>query len=66
MEESQTLKIKKFLHITFDKIKFDLSKYISQTITYPKIQETPSRDLFNCIYYTYINRENKYDLKQIF
>ena len=51
---------KKISNITFNKIKFDLSKYVSQTITYPKIQETPIRDLFNCIYYTYINQTNKF------
>ena len=35
--------------IEFEKIDFDLSKYSSKTTTYPKIQEAPSRDLFNCI-----------------
>ena len=44
----------------FEKIKFDLSKYASQTITYPKIQEAPSRDLFNFIYYTYKKEVNKF------
>ena len=46
--------------ITFDRIKFDLSKYTSQTITFPKIQEAPSRDLFNCLYHTYTKKINMY------
>ena len=53
----------KISNISFEKIKFDLSKYAAQTITYPKIQETPSRDLFNCIYYDYKNEINKFKAK---
>ena len=49
--------------ISFKKIKFDLSKYASQTITYPKIQEAPSRDLFNCLYYTHKKEVNKFTAK---
>ncbi|MDB4081625.1 LptF/LptG family permease [Candidatus Pelagibacter sp.] len=51
---------KKISTITFDKIKFDLSKYASQTITFPKIQEAPSHDLFNCLYYTYTEKINMF------
>jgi lipopolysaccharide export system permease protein len=51
---------KKISTISFEKIKFDLSKYTSQTITFPKIQETPSRDLFNCIYLTYKKEIEKF------
>ena len=46
--------------ITFDRIEFDLSKYASQTITFPKIQEAPSGDLFNCLYYTYTEKINMF------
>jgi lipopolysaccharide export system permease protein len=54
---------KKISNVSFEKIKFDLSKYVSQTITYPKIQESPSRDLFNCIYYSYKKKINKFTAK---
>jgi len=37
----------------FEKIEFDLTKYSSKTTIYPKVQEAPSRDIFNCVYYNY-------------
>ena len=39
----------KITNFTFEKIDFSLSKYDSKTTTYPKIQETSSHDLFNCL-----------------
>jgi len=33
----------------FDKTKFSLSKYTTKTTTFPKIQEIPTKILFNCI-----------------
>jgi len=53
----------KISNVSFEKIKFDLTKYVSQTITYPKIQEVPSRDLFNCLYYTHKKEVNKFTAK---
>jgi len=49
-------KIKSF---NFEKINFNLSKYGSKTTGYPKIQEVPSYDLFNCLY---LNFKKQIDL----
>jgi lipopolysaccharide export system permease protein len=46
----------KITNFTFEKLDFNLSKYDSKTTTYPKIQEASSKDLFNCIYYDYVNK----------
>tara|TARA_B100000767_G_C19753139_1_gene531726 strand:- start:1249 stop:2391 length:1143 start_codon:yes stop_codon:yes gene_type:complete len=37
-------------NLEFEKIDFDLSKYDTKTTIFPKIQESSSNDLFNCIY----------------
>ena len=55
----------KIVNFTFDKIEFNLSKYDSKTTTYPKIQEAPSKDLFNCIYYNYKKKINKFKAKYL-
>jgi len=39
----------------FDKINFSLSKYISKSTLYPKIQETPTLDLLKCAYHDSMN-----------
>jgi len=44
---------KNIRNVSFETIQFDLTKYSSQSITYPKIQEAPSRDLFNCLHQVY-------------
>jgi lipopolysaccharide export system permease protein len=44
---------KKTTNFAFEKIDFNISKYISKSTTYPKIQEAPSNDLYRCIYYDY-------------
>jgi lipopolysaccharide export system permease protein len=44
---------KKITIFEFDKIDFNISKYVSKSTTYPKIQEAPSNDLYRCIYYEY-------------
>ncbi len=41
----------KITSFTFEKIEFNLSKFSSKTTTYPKIQETPSAFLFECLDY---------------
>jgi len=40
-------------NFAFDKIDFNISKYASKSITHRKVQETPSSELFNCLYYAY-------------
>ena len=40
----------------FDKIDFDLTKYTTKTITFPKIQETKSEILFRCVSYAFQNK----------
>ena len=46
---------KEVTFINFDKIDFNLSKYISKSTIYPKIQETPTKDLLMCFYYDLIS-----------
>ena len=43
----------------FDQIDFNLSEFSSNTILVPKIQETSSKDLFNCLLFLLNNPENK-------
>jgi lipopolysaccharide export system permease protein len=50
----------KITNFTFEKIEFNLAKYDSKTISYPKIQEAPSLDLYNCLYYNYKKRINEF------
>ena len=40
----------------FDQIDFNLAEYSSNTILVPKIQETSSRELFECSYRLYVNK----------
>jgi lipopolysaccharide export system permease protein len=41
--------------VNFEEIKFDLTKYGSKTITFPKIQETKATKLAKCLLYYYQN-----------
>ena len=56
---------KKISNIEFDNIKFDLSKYETVTITYPKIQETNIIDLFNCLNLYYKDKVYKFKAKYL-
>ena len=55
----------KVTNFTFEKLDFNLSKYESKTTTYPKIQEASSKDLFNCIYYDYVNKREIFKAKYL-
>jgi lipopolysaccharide export system permease protein len=45
----------------FEKIDFNLSKYTSKTITYPKIQEANSYDLFKCVFFDFKKEIEKFN-----
>ncbi|MDB4157469.1 LptF/LptG family permease [Candidatus Pelagibacter sp.] len=51
--------------VEFEKIDFNLSKYTSKTITYPKIQEAPSIDLFKCLLYSIEEKIEKFKAKYL-
>ena len=51
----------KITNFTFETVDFDLSKYVSKTTTYPKVQEASSKDLFNCIYYNFLKKREKFN-----
>ena len=44
----------------FDKIEFNLAKFDSKTISYPKVQEAKSLDLFNCLLYDFKNKISEF------
>ena len=46
----------------FDQIDFNLSVYSTNTILTPKLQETSSRNLFNCFFSNFI-KDNKIDTR---
>ena len=54
---SDGTKIKSF---TFKKVNFNLAKFDSKTTTFPKIQETPSTVLFECLEYSFKNKLDEY------
>ena len=54
----------KITNFKFDKINFNLSKYLTKTTTFPKIQETQNHYLFKCIYYNATKRLNEFDGQQ--
>jgi lipopolysaccharide export system permease protein len=54
---SDGTKIKSF---TFKKVNFNLAKFDSKTTTFPKIQETPSTVLFECLEYNFKNKLDEY------
>ena len=55
----------KISNFTFDKVNFNLDKYETKTTGYPKIQEVPTKDLFSCIYLSYIKEVNKFVAKYL-
>lgn len=50
----------KITDLSFEKIDFNLSKFDSKTTTYPKIQETSNRLLFECFYLSLKGNMNKF------
>ena len=46
----------KITNFTFDKINYNLEKYQSKSSGYPKLQEVPIKDLYNCLY---LNSKNE-------
>ena len=51
----------KTTNFKFDKIDFNLTKYVTKTTTFPKIQEAENNLLFKCLYYDATNRLGEYD-----
>ena len=51
----------KITNFKFDKIDFDLSKYITKTTTFPKIQEAQNHHLIKCIYYNAKKKLDEFD-----
>ena len=51
----------KITNFKFDKIDFNLSKYITKTTLFPKIQEAQNHHLLKCIYYNAKNKLNEFD-----
>lgn len=46
-----------FYNINFKETEYDLSKFSSKTVTYQKIQQINSTNLFSCIYDFYIKQK---------
>ena len=51
---------KKITSFAFKKTKINLSKYITNTTIFPKVQEVETRYLVNCLYNLYLNKNYKY------
>ncbi len=51
----------KTTNFKFDKIDFNLTKYVTKTTTFPKIQEAENNLLFKCLYYNEKKRLDEYD-----
>ena len=49
----------------FKKTEFDLSKYVTKSTTFPKVQEIPSSHLFKCFKTLILNNINEQNYKQI-
>ena len=49
----------KITSFAFKKTKVNLSKYITKTTTFPKIQEVETKYLLNCLYNLYLNKNFK-------
>ena len=49
----------KVTSFAFKKTKVNLSKYITKTTTFPKIQEVETKYLINCLYNLYLNKNFK-------
>ena len=54
----------KITNFKFDKINFNLSKYITKTTTFPKIQEAKNNALIKCLYYYANNRLDEFNAKK--
>ena len=50
---------KKITSFAFKKTKINLSKYLTKTTTFPKIQEVKSKHLLICLYNLYLNKNFK-------
>jgi len=51
---------KKITSFTFKKTEINLSKYITNTTIFPKVQEVETKYLVNCLYNLYLNKNYKY------
>tara|TARA_B110001450_G_scaffold11672_1_gene11327 strand:- start:1983 stop:3113 length:1131 start_codon:yes stop_codon:yes gene_type:complete len=51
----------KITNFKFDKIDFNLSKYITKTTIFPKIQEAKNNDLVRCLYYFTKDKIDEFD-----
>ena len=51
---------KKITSFAFKKTEINLSKYITNTTIFPKVQEVETRYLVNCLYNLYLNKNYKY------
>ena len=50
----------KITSFAFKKTKINLSKYMTKTTTFPKIQEVETKYLLDCLYKLYLNKNYKY------
>ena len=50
-------------NFNFERIDFNLDKYVSKTTIYPKIQEVSSKELLRCILYIYRDQIKNFDSK---
>ena len=51
---------KKITSFVFKKTEINLSKYITNTTTFPKVQEIETKYLVNCLYNLYLNKNYNY------
>jgi len=51
---------KKITSFAFKKTEINLSKYITNTTIFPKVQEVETKYLVNCLYNLYLNKNYKY------
>jgi len=51
---------KKITSFTFKKTEINLSKYITNTTIFPKVQEVETKYLVNCLYNLYLNKNYKH------
>ena len=48
---------KKITSFAFKKTEIDLSKYVTNTTTFPKVQEIETKHLINCLYNLYLDED---------
>ena len=51
--------------ISFEQINFNLNRFKSNTTTYPKLQEAPSKELIKCIYLNNSNKNSEYNFPNL-